>query len=219
MDWLFNVLISAVVSSIISASLVSILSEKIKLSFDLQNNSIKHIHSKGQAVKSFEKKLRSKACKEVKVLGFSAQGFTHSYRSELVNFVASGGHLQYLLCKPEGTFIRQAAEMEGRSPTAILDSVVASIEIIRLIYDEAKERAQRNQRTCGTIEVRYYETEIRNQLLLCVDNENNYYAWLSILLPPLAAVNCQMIEYSDATECVNYFNTIWKRHEKDVVSL
>lgn len=219
MGWIINVVVSAIVSSVISVTLVSFVINKFKFSFDLQNNGIKRIHAKGQAVKSFEKMLRSDKCKEIKVLGFSAHGFTHSYRSELTKYVASGGHIKYLLSNPDTLFVRQAAEMEGRSENSISNSVNSSIEIINKISQDAKEHAKRNGRTSGTIEVRFYDTEIRNQLLLCTDNDNNTIAWMSILTPPLAAVNCQMIEYSDAENCIEYFNIIWNRHEKDTVTI
>ena len=158
-------------------------------------------------------------CKEIKILGFSAQGFTHSYRYELTKFVARGGHLQYLLSKQDTLFIKQAAEMEGRSEDAISESVNSAIELITSIYRDAKKLSRKQDRTIGTVEVRLYDTEIRNQLLLCTDSNNCTSAWMSILIPPLAAVNCQMIEYSDAGNCIDYFNTIWNRHEKDTITI
>lgn len=190
-----------------------------EVTIDLQNNGIKQIHPKGQAIKSFEKKLTSDMCKEIKVLGFSAHGFTHSYRSELTNFVAKGGYLKYLLSKQDTLFIKQAAEMEGRSENAITNSVDAAIELISSIYRDAKKLSIKYRLTNGTVEVRLYDTEIRNQLLLCTDSDDCTSAWMSILIPPLAAVNCPMIEYSDAGKCINYFNTIWNRHEKDMITI
>lgn len=190
-----------------------------EIATDLQNCGIKRIHLKGQAIKSFEESLKSDMCKEIKILGFSAQGFTHSYRYELTKFVASGGHLQYLLSKQDTLFIKQAAEMEGRPENAITESVNSAIELISLIYREAKNLSKKQGHTLGTVEVRLYDTEIRNQLLLCTDSNNCTSAWMSILIPPLAAVNCQMIEYSDAENCIDYFNTIWNRHEKDTITI
>ena len=191
----------------------------LEIAADLQNCGIKRIHLKGQAIKSFEESLKSDMCKEIKILGFSAHGFTHSYRYELTRFVASGGHLKYLLSKQDTLFIKQAAEMEGLSENAITESVNAAIEIIRSIYRDAKNRLRKQGDTIGTVEVRLYDTEIRNQLLLCTDSNNCTSAWMSILIPPLAAVNCQMIEYSDAENCIDYFNTIWNRHEKDTITI
>ncbi len=185
---------------------------------DLQDIGIKQIYPKGQAVKSIEKELKSDMCKEIRVLAFSAEGFTHSYRYELTNFVARGGHLKYLLSRQDTLFIQQAAEMEGRSKDAITKSVNTAIDLISSIYRDAEERSIKNGRTNGTIEVRLFDTEIRNQLIMCTDSKNRTSAWMSILIPPRAAVNCQMIEYTDAENCIAYFNTIWKRHEKDTIA-
>ena len=186
---------------------------------DLQDIGIKQIYPKGQAVKSIEKELKSDMCKEIRVLAFSAEGFTHSYRYELTNFVARGGHLKYLLSKQDTLFNQQAADMEGRSKDAITKSVNTAIDLISLIYRDAEEISLKNGRTNGTIEVRLFDTEIRNQLILCTDSKNRSSAWMSILIPPRAAVNCQMIEYTDAENCIAYFNTIWNRHEKDTITI
>ena len=186
---------------------------------DLQDIGIKQIYPKGQAVKSIEKELKSDMCKEIRVLAFSAEGFTHSYRYELASFVARGGHLKYLLSRQDTLFNQQAAEMEGRSKDAITKSVNTAIDIISSIYRKAEEISLKNGRTNGTIEVRLFDTEIRNQLILCTDSKNRTSAWMSILIPPRAAVNCQMIEYTDAENCIDCFNTIWNRHEKDTITI
>lgn len=188
-----------------------------EINTDLKNNGIKRIYPKGQAIKSLEEALKSDRCNEIKILAFSAEGFMHSYRSEITKFVACGGHLKCLLSKQDTLFIKQASEMEGRSENAIAGSINSSIEIILSIYKDAKNLPRKNRSRNGTIEIRLYDTEIRNQLILCTDRDNCTSAWMSILIPPLAAVNCSMIEYSDTRNCIDYFNTIWNRHEKDRV--
>lgn len=217
--WFVGLVFSTVISSIVSSTVVSFVIRKLTLSIDFRNNGIKCIHPKGQSVRSMTKMIKSDTCKEIRVLGLSALGFSHSYRSDLTNFIASGGNIKYLLSKPEGQFVIQASQMEGRPDNSIADSVKQSIDVIRAINEDAKRLANQNQRSCGTIELRYYDTEIRNQLILCIDNKNKTYAWLTIFTPPSVAVSCQMIEYVDAKDCVDYFNIIWQRHENDVVSL
>lgn len=217
--WFVELVLSIVISSIVSSTVISFFIRKFTLSIDFRNNGIKCIHPKGQSVRSMTKMFKSDTCKEIRVLGLSALGLSHSYRDDLTKFIANGGNIKYLLSKPEGQFVIQASQMEGRPDNAVADSVKQSIDIIRAINKDAKELANKKQRSCGTIELRYYDTEIRNQLVLCIDNKNKAYAWLTISIPPSVAVSCQMIEYVDAEDCVDYFNLIWKRHENDVVSL
>jgi len=212
---LISAIVSSVISVIFSTALVVFLLNKVQLSINLRDSGIKRIYAKGQSVKSFEKKLNSYKCKEIKVLGFSAYGFSHVYRNELTKFVARGGNIIYLLSKTNTEFIKDASEMEGRGSDEISKSVDSALEIIKCIYSDAKNIASKHDIKCGVIRLRFYDTEIRNQLILCTDIDNNVNAWMTILLPPLAAVNCKMIEYSEADDCVQYFDTIWKRHEAD----
>ena len=186
---------------------------------DYTANNIRQIHPKGQAVKTFEQMLKSPSCRRLRILGFSAQGFTHSYRSELINLLSAGGDIQYLLSNPGTQFIEQASEMEGRPSSAIGESVSVSFDIIRAIITKAQKRAKERGTVCGSFEIRYYDTELRNQMMICEETDGKQHAWMTVLTPPLAAVNCPMIEFTDATRCVDYFNTVWNRHEKDTVTL
>ena len=182
---------------------------------DYDASGIRQIHPKSLSVSSFEQAFTSPSCRRIRVLAFNAHSFTHSHRSELINLLSSGGDVQYLLSNPSTLFIKQASEMEGRRSSAIGDALTSSLDIIKAIITEAEWRAKTNGTARGRFEIRYYDTELRNQLLICEDMEGNYSAWMTVLTPPLAAVNCPMIEYSDATRCVEYFNVIWNRHKKD----
>lgn len=81
------------------------------------------------------------------------------------------------------------------------------------IVEDALKEAQRIGASCGDIEVRQFNTEIRNQLVICGDDKETC-AWMSILLPPLPAVECRMIEYSEPGDCVAYYDLIWDRAER-----
>lgn len=182
----------------------------------LNDFGIKKIHLKGQSVESFESVLRSDRCKEIKIFALSAQGFIHYYREDLTQFVARGGNLKLLLAKDDTLFIRQASEMENRNARSIGNTIELSMDILHGIYRDAEEIARLKGSINGTIEVRLFDTEMRNPVIICSDIDNITTAWLSILIPPLPAINCNMIEYSDVEPCMKYFNKVWSRHEQDV---
>ena len=186
---------------------------------DYTASGIRRIHPRSLSVPSFEQVFTSSSCRRIRVLAFNAHSFTHAHKSELINLLSSGGDILFLLSNPNTLFIQQAAEMEGRRSSAIGDVLPSSLDIMKAIVKEADKRTKSKGTARGKFEIRYYDTELRNQMLICEDSEENYYAWMTVLTPPLAAVNCPMIEFSDSTRCVDYFNTIWDRHEKDSIIL
>jgi len=54
---------------------------------------------------------------------------------------------------------------------------------------------------------------MREQLILCTDQSGRRTAWLSLLIPPLPALECNMIEYRDAEDCVDYYEAVKRRSE------
>lgn len=177
------------------------------------NRIIEHIYEKGHAIPSLEKSMSSEDSKELRILGFSAEGFLHTYRKELIQFLRSGKNIKILLSKPATLLTRQASEMESRPQDAIDQSIISAVGIIRAIRESAKTASS----CCGEIETRFFDTEIRNQCIICLDNFGRSKAWLTMLMPPLAATNCPMAELTDGTDCENYFSTIWDRHDKDTI--
>ena len=208
MNWIIETVLSAVVSSVIVVGFLSAIITKMQISIELKANGIKRIYPYGRNIKSLEKKMQN--CKTIKILGFSALGFTHSYSEILIEHIAHGGKVEFLLAKENSEFVTEAAQMEGRKDTVIADSIKQTLDLLRTTKKKALKRAQSMDSTCGTIEVRQYNTEIRNQLIICKDDKETH-AWMSILIPPLAAVQCKMIEYSKSDDCIAYYDVIWER--------
>lgn len=211
MNWITETILSAVISSVITVGFLSAIITKLQMSIELRTNGIKRVYPQGRNIKALEKRMQN--CRTIKVLGFSAQGFTHSYRKVLTAHIARGGKIEYLLAKENSDFVVEAAQMEGRSDTVIADSIMQTLDLLRAIKQDALKEAQRIGASCGDIEVRQFNTEIRNQLVICRDDKETC-AWMSILLPPLPAVECRMIEYSEPGDCVAYYDLIWDRAER-----
>ena len=208
MNWIVETVLSAIISSVIAVGFLSAIVTKMQTSIELKANGIKRIYPHGRNVKTLEKKMQN--CKTIKILGFSALGFTHSYRKILTEHIAHGGKVEFLLAKENSEFVIEATQMEGRRDKVITNSIEQTLDLLDAIRRDANKKAQSMEAVCGSIEVRQYNTEIRNQLIICKDDKETC-AWMSILIPPLPAVECKMIEYSESDDCIAYYDVIWER--------
>ena len=68
-----------------------------------------------------------------------------------------------------------------------------------------------------SLEVRSYNTEKRNSAAIFI-GKDYVRAFLIVLTPPKSARRCIALEYnnSECDDVINYFNTIWDRHEHDI---
>jgi len=78
MNWIIETVLSAMVFSVIAVGFFTAIVTKMQTIIELKANGIKKIYPHGRNIKSLEKKMQD--CKTIKILGFSALGFTHSYR-------------------------------------------------------------------------------------------------------------------------------------------
>ena len=69
----------------------------------------------------------------------------------------------------------------------------------------------------GSIEVRIYNTEMRNPAIICYDKDDNKFAFLTESLPPKRSIDSVMIKYknNECDDVINYFNVIWDRHKNE----
>jgi len=88
-----------------------------------------------------------------------------------------------------------------------------SPRVLEAIRRDAAEKAGKQKAEPGRVLVRYFHTEMREQLILCTDQSGRRTAWLSLLIPPLPALECNMIEYRDAEDCVDYYEAVKRRSE------
>ena len=187
---------------------------------DYDECGVRRLYPKGHKIESFEQMLASPACRRFRMLAYSGVTFTLCYKNELKEFLASGGEVQYLLSNPKTVYLEQASSIHHRNQAShIAADVDSCIQAIQSILEDAESLAKKKGTRCGSFEVRFFDTELRNQLLICDDEDGNQSAWLTVLLPPLGAVNCTMIEYEKTDNCVQYFDTIWNRHAGDKVAL
>lgn len=66
----------------------------------------------------------------------------------------------------------------------------------------------------GIFEIRTCDSEIRNPVIICYQNNNKTSAFLTISLPPKRSIDTPMIEFRNekCDNLINYFYSIWNRH-------
>lgn len=208
MHWIVGTVISAVVSSLLVISFLSVIIKRMELYISHRNFGIKRIYSQGQNIKSMQSAIDDAS--EIKVIAFTAINFLTVNRKRLTKFIVRQGNLQLLLAKSDSDLIKEALLMEGREKSGS-NELNVSLDIVNAILCDAKVAAHGSP--IGSIEVRYYSTEIRNQMISCIDKkENKAQSWLSVLIPPDSAMDSLMIEFDDSEKCLRYFNTIWELH-------
>lgn len=207
MQWLVGTVLSAVISSVMTVGFLSALVIRI----DHRNNGIKRGYAPGEHSRALKKQLAE--ARAIQLLALSGYGFTHAYRRILTDCVARGGTVEYLLAQSGTAYMKDAAEIEGRGADSISEEVGETLKLLEAIRRDAAEKAGQQRAEPGRVLVRYFHTEMREQLILCTDQSGRRTAWLSLLIPPLPALECNMIEYRDAEDCVDYFEAVKRRSE------
>ena len=211
MQWLAGTILSAVISSVITVGCLSALVTRLQIRIDHRNNGIKRVYAPGEHSRTLKKQLAE--ARAIQLLALSGYGFTHAYRRILTDCVARGGTVEYLLAQPGTAYMKDAAEIEGRGADSISEEVGETLKLLEAIRRDAAEKAGKQKAEPGRVLVRYFHTEMREQLILCTDQSGRRTAWLSLLIPPLPALECNMIEYRDAEDCVDYYEAVKRRSE------
>ena len=222
MQWLAGTILSAVISSVITVGFLSALVTRLQIRIDHRNNGV---YAPGEHSRALKKQLAE--ARAIQLLALSGYGFTHAYRRILTDCVARGGTVEYLLAQPGTAYMKDAAEIEGRGADSISEEVGETLKlleanenpyppsprVLEAIRRDAAEKAGKQKAEPGRVLVRYFHTEMREQLILCTDQSGRRTAWLSLLIPPLPALECNMIEYRDAEDCVDYYEAVKRRSE------
>ena len=161
---------------------------RLQIRIDHRNNGIKRVYAPGEHSRTLKKQLAE--ARAIQLLALSGYGFTHAYRRILTDCVARGGTVEYLLAQPGTAYMKDAAEIEGRGADSISEEVGETLKLLEAIRREADQR-----------------------LRLYPDQSGRRTAWLSLLIPPLPALECNMIEYRDAEDCVDYYEAVKRRSE------
>lgn len=148
----------------------------------------------------------------------TGQSFILSYSDRLTEFVARGGHVRFLCCKPNTAEMRDIQIIEESvygNREKIHDEFSVVCNVLSNVYTAAKNA---NKGTMGTIEVGFLSTLFRSSFLV-VENSKGKNGWLTVTLPPAKSRETISFEMSSREEdttnklikrVTNYFNAVWE---------
>jgi len=193
-----------------SSGLFALYLRKAKNSVNLKSIGIHHIHKKGQNIKNTINAINSS--RQIKIIAFMPYSFIFDYKELLVKKIKDGCNIKFLVCSPNSLLLKELSQMERHVDNDISSQYDLLINLLQGIKADAGNEAT------GSIEVRMYNTEIRNPAIICIDEKNNKSAFLTLSVPPYRSIDSIMIEYRDSN-CdfvMNYFDIIWERHPNDL---
>ncbi|MBQ3426125.1 MAG: hypothetical protein IJH37_03150 [Clostridia bacterium] len=190
--------------------LSSFLITKLHTTIRSKSIGIKNIHKRGMNVKNLEKSIKKASI--IKVLAFMPYYFTFDHKELLVNKVREGCSLQFLACNKDSLLLKELCQIERHVDNDIADLFDPFTNLLESIKTDA------GVDTTGSIELRTYNTEIRNPVIICCDKDGKKSAFLTISMPPKRSIDAVMLEYvgDGCDSVINYFDVIWNRHSEHV---
>lgn len=195
---------------VFSSGIMAIFLSKIRNGINLKAVGINYIHKKGKDVKNMQKAI--KTSRQIKIISFMPFSFVFDYKDMLVERIKDGCDIKMLVCNKESSLLKDICKIERNTYDDIANQFQPLINLITSIKSDAGDDST------GAIEVRTYNTEIRNPAIICVDKEENILAFLTISLPPKRSIDNIMLEFkgTQGEDIINYFDKIWERHTNDI---
>lgn len=205
-DFLKNFIYEIIFTIVLSSGVIALHTTKINRIINLKAVGITHIHKKGRDVKRLMRSIEkaSKIC----IIAFVPYSLVFDNRELLTEKIKEGCNIKILLCRYDSPVIKEVCQIENDTDYDIANKIEPLKNLLtRMKIDAGIE-------STGTIEVRTYNTEMRNPAIICYDKDDNKSAFLTVSLPPKRSIDSVMIEYknNECNDVINYFNAIWNRH-------
>lgn len=127
--------------------------------------------------------------KELKLCYTTGRAFVLTNSDLLVEFIANGGVVKLLCCKPESKSMYDIQKIEEKvygNREQIHKEFFDVYNEFKNIYNIARRRFENNdKKTFGKIQIGFLSTLLRSSFLICEsDNEHAQKGWFTITLPP-----------------------------------
>lgn len=200
-----------IITVLFSTSFLTLYFGKLRYALEESMLGIRRIHRLGKNVKSMQQAI--KKAKRIMHISFLGHGFIFDYRTLLEDRIAEGCIMQFMFAKKESTLLREMSIMENDAPDSISSKFEPTLDMLKSIIGRA------NPESVSSIEVRTFDSEIRNPITICYDADNEATAFLTVSMPPKRSIDCIMIEFKpkQCDDAINHFKMIWERHTNDIV--
>lgn len=205
-EFLFEIIFTIVLTS----GVVTFHLTKLRKMINTKNVGINRVYKKGKDIKGMIKTIEKS--NQVKMIAFMPYNFVFTHKSLLIQKVKDGCNIKILIGNEDSQLLKELCQIERGVEDDIAKEFVPLINLLKSIKNSAGDEAT------GTIEVRTYNTEIRNPGIICTREDGRKTAFLTVSLPPKRSIDSLMLEYKD-NDCdpvIDYFKEIWDKHENDV---
>ena len=170
--------------------------------------------------KPWERPIREeiKTAKEFYSIAYAGDKFIEEHREQFIAAFKKGAIIKILIGTKGSKFCKEVDLMEK-----IITNEITSLDPkIDTVINEFKrvEKESRENGNRGKIEIRSFNTEFRNAVMIYKDNEGNYTAQLTVMFGYKRASDCMMIEFGEGEgldDCMEYFNRVWDLHSENVL--
>lgn len=196
---------------IISTGAVTFCFATLRNTINIKKLGIHRVHKEGKDINNMIKAI--KKSRQIKIISFMPYNFVYDHKDKLVQKIKDGCNIKLLISNKDSLLLRELCQIKRNVDDDIAREFEPLINLLKNIKQEA------GIDSTGMIEVRTYNTEIRNPSIICIGENESTAAFLTVSLPPKRSIDSLMLEFKD-DDCipvVNYFDKIWNRHGNDVV--
>lgn len=165
LDFLQNFLFEIIFVLIFSCGLSTLYITKVKNTINLKNVGINRIYKQGNNISHMNKAIQE-SC-QIKVIAFMPFSFLFNNKELLVEKIKDGCNIKILVGKPGSLLLTELCQMERHTDNDISEQSQMIINILNGIKVYAGDDAT------DIIEVRTYNTEIRNPAIIHVKNDKS----------------------------------------------
>lgn len=211
LEFLKSFLFEVIFVLIFSCGLFTLYITKVKNIINLKNVGINHIYKQGNNNTHMNKAIEESS--QIKIIAFMPFSFIFNNKELLVKKIKEGCNIKFLIGKPDSLLLKEICQMERHSNNDISEQCPIVINLLNSIKFDAGNDAT------GTIEVRTYNTEIRNPAIICIKNRERKTAFVTVSMIPKQSIDNIMLEYKDdkCDSVITYFDAIWDRHSNDIL--
>ena len=168
------------------------------------------IHPDGRSGESMRRHIAE--AQNIRIIATSGLIFFREYKSEIVKALRENrAAIWVLIAKPDSEFVAEVGNMEGGTRAIEMPQEIGQVE--GLLHEYLCEAAKTKEvaRELGEISLGYFNTQMRNPMILCDDS----WGWLTLSLPPKRSTEVPAFELEKAAhgllkDCVVHFDEIWK---------
>ena len=158
------------------------------------------------------------ASKEFYSISYAGNTFVQVHREAFIEAFENGAFIFILVGSKSSDFFKEVHLIERKHTNDGTPDLDSYVDIVINEFRKVKSESKKGKH--GKIEIRSFNTEFRNAVLMHKDKNDKLTAQLTLINGGKRARDCMMMEFNGGSgleDCKAYFDKIWKLHENDVL--